>query len=97
MARMDSKPPMGEDDKGMGGTDELGRRRMKKRKPPAFVLEDTFVFDYKNPQQLRFFISDRGKIVPRRISGLTAKQQRALTVAIKRARHLALMPYTALD
>ena len=52
-------------------------------------------FDYKNPQQLKYFISDRGKIVPRRISGLTAKQQRQLTREIKRARNIALLPYTA--
>ncbi|MGB5811201.1 MAG: 30S ribosomal protein S18, partial [Polyangiales bacterium] len=49
----------------------------------------------KDPQQLRHFITDRGKIVPRRISGLSAKQQRDLTRAIKRARNIALLPYTA--
>ena len=48
----------------------------------------------KDPQQLRYFLTDRGKISPRRISGLTAKQQRALTTAIKRARNLGLLPYT---
>ncbi len=52
-------------------------------------------FDYKDPQRLRQFITDRGKIVPRRVSGLTAKEQRQLTTAIKRARNLALVPYTA--
>ena len=60
-------------------------------------MEDGFKFDYKNPQQLKFFITERGKIVPRRISGLTAKQQRDLTTAIKRARNIALMPYTAME
>ncbi|MGB0679908.1 MAG: 30S ribosomal protein S18, partial [Polyangiales bacterium] len=48
----------------------------------------------KDPQQLRFFLTERGKIVPRRISGLTAKQQRALTQAVRRARNIALLPYT---
>jgi small subunit ribosomal protein S18 len=53
------------------------------------------VIDYKNPQMLRNFVSDRGKIVPARISGLTARQQRQLTKAIKRARMLALLPYAS--
>ena len=52
------------------------------------------VFDYKNPQMLKNFLSDRGKIVPARISGLNAQQQRALTRAVKRARILALLPQT---
>ena len=72
----------------------LGRRRAGKKRPPAFTLEVGFIFDHKDPQQLRYFLTDRGKITPRRISGLTAKQQRALTAAIKRARNLALLPYT---
>jgi small subunit ribosomal protein S18 len=71
------------------------RRRGARKKPPGFALAPDFKFDYKDPQQLRHFISDRGKIVPRRISGLNAKQQRNLTRAIKRARNLALLPYTA--
>ena len=52
-------------------------------------------FDYKDPQRLRQYITDGGKIIPRRVSGLTAKEQRELTTAIKRARNLALIPYTA--
>lgn len=77
--------------------DPLGirRRRGGKKKPPSFVTEDDFIFDYKDPQQLRFFITERGKVVPRRISGLTARQQRKLTRAIKRARNIALLPFTA--
>ena len=82
----------------MGDGDLLGlRRRGKRKRPPSFVLETEFNFDYKNPQQLKHFITDRGKIVPRRVSGLTAKQQRELTQAIKRARGIALMPYTSND
>ena len=50
--------------------------------------------DYKDPQQLRYFITDRGKIVPRRVSGLSARQQRDLALAVKRARNIALLPYT---
>lgn len=76
--------------------DPLGiRRRSGRKRPPPFVNDPDFVFDYKDPQTLRHFITERGKVVPRRISGLTAKQQRALTRAIKRARMIALLPYTA--
>jgi small subunit ribosomal protein S18 len=53
------------------------------------------VIDYKDANQLKYFISDRGKIVPRRISGNCALHQRAVTTAIKRARNIALMPYTS--
>ena len=70
-------------------------RQPSAAKRVSYPNSKDIVFDYKNPQQLRHFITDRGKIVPRRISGLNAKQQRALTIAIKRARNLALLPYTA--
>ncbi|MDH5493371.1 MAG: 30S ribosomal protein S18 [Myxococcales bacterium] len=73
----------------------MRRRRSGRKRPPGFALEGDFVFDYKDPQQLKYFITDRGKIVPRRISGLSAKQQRALTRAVKQARNIALLPYTA--
>lgn len=76
--------------------DPLGiRRRSGRKRPPSFVNDPDFVFDYKDPQTLKHFITERGKIVPRRISGLSAKQQRALTRAIKQARMIALLPYTA--
>jgi small subunit ribosomal protein S18 len=76
--------------------DPLGiRRRSGRKRPPAFVNDPEFIFDYKDPQTLRHFITERGKVVPRRISGLTARQQRQLTQAIKRARMIALLPYTA--
>ena len=80
---------------GLGMDDFAGRQKPGRKKAPAFALAPDFKFDYKDPQQLRHFITDRGKIVPRRISGLSAKQQRALTRAIKRARNIALLPYTA--
>ena len=51
------------------------------------------VLDYKDTAKLKRYVSERGKILPRRITGNCAKHQRALTVAIKRARHIALMPY----
>ncbi len=74
--------------------DPLGLRKKKglKKRAPAFTLEPNFTFDYKDPHQLKYFISERGKIVPRRVSGLSAKQQRDLTRAIKRSRRLALIP-----
>jgi small subunit ribosomal protein S18 len=92
------------DDEQVGGVvrkasradDPLGiRRRAGRKRPPAFVNDPEFIFDYKDPQTLRHFITERGKVVPRRISGLTARQQRQLTQAIKRARMIALLPYTA--
>lgn len=83
---------------GSAEADPLGlrRRRGGRKKPPTFTTEPDFEFDYKDPQQLRFFITDRGKLVPRRISGLSAKQQRQLTLAVKRARNIALLPFTAI-
>lgn len=66
----------------------------KKRKTCRFCENKTLVIDYKDERLLKKFISDRGKIVPRRISGNCAKHQRRVTVAIKRGRHLGLLPYT---
>ena len=66
-----------------------GRRR---KKVCVFCGKDN-VIDYKDINKLKRYISERGKILPRRITGNCAKHQRALTVAIKRARHLAMMPY----
>ena len=82
---------------GRADADPLGirRRRGGRKRAPAFTIEPGFTFDYKDPSQLRYFITDRGKIVPRRISGLSARQQRQLTVAGKRSRNIALLPYTA--
>ncbi|MSP55322.1 MAG: 30S ribosomal protein S18 [Myxococcales bacterium] len=51
------------------------------------------VADYKDPSRLKRFLTERGKVLPRRITGLSAKQQRSVALAIKRARHLALLPY----
>ena len=65
------------------------RRLMSRRKR---TLDPSIVIDYKKPDTLKRFISERGKIIPRRISGATAKQQRVISEAIKRARFLALIP-----
>jgi small subunit ribosomal protein S18 len=90
---------MNEDD-GMGDRDGDDRRGGKgrggmgggKRK----LLSDEVVakIDYKNPQILRSFVTDRGKMIPRRISGASARQQRVISTAIRRARMLALLPFS---
>ena len=67
-----------------------GRRR---KKVCVFCVDKNGVIDYKDVAKLKRYVSERGKILPRRITGNCAKHQRALTVAIKRARHIALMPY----
>jgi large subunit ribosomal protein L9 len=71
--------------------------RFGRRKVDPFLADKTLVIDYKNPELLRRFISDRGKIVPSRISGLCAKNQRKLSEAIKRARSIALVPFAKLE
>ena len=74
---------------------ERTRRRRGRRKAPIFPPKEVLTIDYKDVDKLRRLISERGKIDPRRKTGLIAKDQRKLTRAIKRARHLALLPYTA--
>ena len=69
-------------------------RSMGRRKVCRFCADTTVILDYKNPGILKNFITDRGKLVPRRISGNCAKHQRALSLAVRRARMIALMPFT---
>jgi len=66
-----------------------------RRKGCRFCADKTLVIDYKEVRNLRYFISERGKIVPRRISGNCADHQRKVTEAIKRARNIALLPFTS--
>lgn len=68
--------------------------RRAKRKVCQFCVDKVELIDYKDVTKLRKFLSEKGKILPRRISGCCAKHQRQLTVSIKRARHIALLPYT---
>ncbi|MBI4704044.1 MAG: 30S ribosomal protein S18 [Deltaproteobacteria bacterium] len=75
------------------GLDTPWRRRGRKR-ICRFCADKSIVIDYKDPQSLRYFVTERGKIVPRRISGSCAKHQREVSVAIKRARLIALLPFT---
>ena len=73
---------------------KMRRGGMRRRKKVCVFCGKDNVIDYKDTNKLKRYISERGKILPRRITGNCAKHQRALTVAIKRARHIALMPYT---
>jgi len=70
------------------------RRRKGRKKVCAFCADKKTTIDYKDIQKLKKYVTERGKILPRRISGNCAIHQRELTIAIKRARHLALLPYT---
>jgi small subunit ribosomal protein S18 len=86
-------------DSGMDGRDGDGGRGGKgkvyfKKKVCKFCMQKLKI-DYKDPDTLRRFITERGKILPRRITGTCAKHQRALALAIKRARILALLPFVA--
>ena len=69
--------------------------RGKRRKVCQFCVDKVDHIDYKDVAKLRRFVTERGKILPRRISGNCAKHQRQVTVAIKRARNIALLPFTA--
>lgn len=71
---------------------DLGLR--KKRKSDPFTEDKTLTIDYKDPRTLQRFMSERGRILPRRMTGLTAHNQRMVTRAVKRAQHLALLPIT---
>lgn len=73
------------------------RRAFHRRKVCRFCVDGELHIDYKDPKTLRYFVTERGKIVPRRISGNCAKHQRELTLAIKRARQIALLPFTTVQ
>ena len=70
-----------------------GKMRRSKRKVCAFCVDKAESIDYKDVNKLRKFVTERGKILPRRITGTSAKAQRKLTLAIKRSRNIALLPY----
>lgn len=82
---------MMERDKG----DRPYRNRKAKKKVCAFCVDKVATIDYKDTAKLRRYISERAKILPRRITGTCAKHQRQLTLAIKRSRHIALLPYSS--
>lgn len=68
-------------------------RKMRK-KVCTLCADKDFVLDYKDADQLKKFVNDKGKILPRRATGACAKHQRDITLAVKRARHIAILPYT---
>lgn len=71
------------------------RRFRSRKKVCAFCADKSKKIDYKDTNTLKKFISDRGKILPRRVTGACAKHQRKVTTAVKRARQIALLPYSA--
>jgi len=70
------------------------RKRIFRPRVCRFCTEKDLTIDYKDAKTLKYLVTERGKIIPRRISGTCAKHQRQVTEAIKRSRHLALLPYT---
>lgn len=75
----------------------MKRRRFGRRKVCKFCVDRLDLIDYKDVRRLKNFVTERGKIIPRRISGSCARHQRQLTAAIRRARTVALLPYVATD
>jgi small subunit ribosomal protein S18 len=71
------------------------RRRFYKRKTCKFCEDNAIVIDYKEVKMLKMFITERGKIIPRRITGNCAKHQRQMTTALKRARNIALISFSS--
>lgn len=78
-----------------GGYGGAKRRSFVRKKVCRFCTDRDYELDYKNPKVLSYFITERGKIIPRRITGNCAFHQRALTTQIKRARAIAFIPYSA--
>ncbi len=76
-------------------TDRKERRHSSRRKPCKFCADRVEAVDYKDVARLQKFTSERGKILPSRVSGNCAAHQRQLSQAVKRARHIALLPYVA--
>lgn len=74
--------------------DDNVRIRKPKKKVCVYCADANLEIDYKQVEKLRKYVSEKGKILPRRVTGLCAKHQRELTIAIKRARHIALLPFT---
>lgn len=93
---MADKKQNGKNNKRRNNGDEDFNPRFRKARKKVCVMcsNKDFVLDYKNPEQLKKFINEKGKILPRRATGACAKHQRDITLAIKRARQIAVLPYT---
>jgi small subunit ribosomal protein S18 len=85
----------GDRDERGGGDEAGGRRGFGRRKVCRFCDDKALKVDYKDQGQMKYFLTERGKIIPRRISGNCAKHQREVATAVKRGRMLAILPYTA--
>ncbi len=85
------------DREGRGGDEGGGRRGFGRRKVCRFCADKNLKVDYKDQGQLKYFLTERGKIIPRRISGNCARHQREVATAVKRARMLAVLPYTVVN
>src|SRR5690349_8947304 len=90
--RMDAG--MGDDGLDRDGDDRRGGKGRGAARRKLLSDEIFQKVDYKNPQVLRSFVTDRGKMIPRRISGASARQQRVISTAVRRARMLALLPFS---
>ena len=73
--------------------DDYKTKRIRKKVCPL-CADKNFVLDYKNPEQLKKFINEKGKILPRRTTGACAKHQRDITTTVNRCRHIAMLPYS---
>lgn len=80
-----------------GGDERGGGRAFGRRKVCRYCADKNAKIDYKNSGEMKYFVTERGKIVPRRISGNCALHQREIATAIKRARNVALLPYTVMQ
>ncbi len=86
----------GQQQYGRGGSQQPNNRRdLSKKKADPFKVRDITYLDYRDIRILERFLNDRGKLLPNRITGVTAKAQRNLETAVKHARHLALLPFVA--
>jgi small subunit ribosomal protein S18 len=84
-------------DRGGNDMDRGGGRGFGRRKVCRYCADKNLKVDYKNAADLKYFVTERGKIVPRRISGNCARHQREVATAIKRGRNVALLPYTVMQ
>ena len=92
---MTTRMDAGDDGLDRDGDDRRGGKGRGGSQRKKLLSDEIFQkVDYKNPQVLRSFITDRGKMIPRRISGASARQQRKISTAIRRARMLALLPFS---
>ena len=85
------------EERGSGDLERGGGRGFGRRKVCRYCADKNLKVDYKNAADLKYFITERGKIVPRRISGNCARHQREVATAIKRGRNVALLPYTVMQ